>query len=335
MNHVTHYTIRRGGRHGGAALAGGAAALCALLVSMPYWAEASTLRLLVEFSCYLVLAQMWNLLAGYGGLISIGQQGFVGLGGYGLFLAANHFGINPFVAVPLGGLVAAALALPAARIAFRLRGGYFAIGTWVMAEVFRLGMSNVTLLGGGSGQSLTALAGMARGTREAATFWTAGALALAAVGGVYLLLRSRFGLALTAIRDSEAAAESQGVDVRRVKLQVYLLSAFGSGLAGALYYLNVLRIAPNSAFDLGWAVSAVFIVVVGGIGTIEGPIVGALLFFLLRETLSDYGSWYLMIMGAVAIVVMVRWPKGIWGTFQQRYDVRLFPLQRRVERRQA
>ncbi len=135
---------------------------------------------------------------------------------------------------------------------------------------------------------------------------------------------------MTAIRDSEAASEGQSVDVAKVKFYVYVLSAFGSGLVGALYYLNVLRIAPNSAFDLSWVVSTIFIVVIGGIGTIEGPILGALIFFAMRESLSDYGSWYLMITGVVAIIVMVKWPRGIWGVVLQRYDLRFFPVQRRL-----
>ena len=305
-------------------------AVCGLLVSLPYWAEASTLRLLVEFMCYLVLAQMWNLLAGYGGLISIGQQAFIGIGGYGLFLMANHANMNPFIAVLVGGIIAAILAVPTAKVVFRLRGGYFAVGTWVVAEVYRLAVSNVQLVGGGSGQSLTAMNGIPKASRESITFWIASAMAIASIALVYWLLRSRFGVALTAIRDSEAASESQGVDVEKVKFYVYVLSAFGSGLVGALYYLNVLRIAPNSAFDLSWVVSAIFIVVIGGIGSIEGPILGTLIFFLMRELLSDYGSWYLMVMGLVAIIVMIKWPKGIWGFVQQRFDLRFFPVQRRV-----
>ena len=305
-------------------------AMCGLLVSLPFWAESSTLRLLVEFMCYLVLAQMWNLLAGYGGLISIGQQAFVGIGGYGLFLFANHANMNPFVAVLVGGIIAAVLAVPTAKIVFRLRGGYFAVGTWVVAEVYRLAISNVPLVGGGSGESLTAMSSIPKAMRESVTFWIASAMGIGTVALVYWLLRSRFGVALTAIRDSEAASESQGVDVEKVKFYVYVLSAFGTGLVGALYYLNVLRIAPNSAFDLSWVVSAIFIVVIGGIGTIEGPVVGAVIFFCLRELLSDYGSWYLMAMGLVAIVMMIKWPKGIWGFIQQRYDLRFFPVQRRV-----
>ena len=306
------------------------AALVVGLLAMPFWGDSSLMRWSVEVICYLVLAQMWNLLAGYGGMISVGQQAFVGLGGYGLFVFAQHMGINPFLAIPLAGITAAAIAVPTAKIVFRLRGGYFAVGTWVVAEVFRILLSNVSLLGGGSGQSLTVMARIPKDMRESVTFWIACAILIGAFALVYGLLRSRFGLGLTAVRDSEAAAESQGVNVARLKFQVYVLSALGTGLIGALYYLNVLRIAPGSAFDLGWVVAAIFIVVIGGIGTIEGPIVGAVVFFALRAVLADYGSWYWIVMGAVAIAVMVFFPKGLWGFARQRFGVQLFPLQRKL-----
>lgn len=301
-----------------------------VLLSVPFWAEASLMRWGVEVMCFLVLAQMWNLLAGYGGLISVGQQAFVGLGGYGLFIFAQHMGIHPFWAVPLGGVLAALVAALTAKLMFRLRAGYFAVGTWVLSEVIRIVMSNISLIGGGSGQSLTVMARMPKEFRESGTFWIACALLIAASVSINLLLRSRFGLALTAVRDSETAAESQGVDVAGLKWRVYVMSAFGTGLVGALYYLNTLRIAPASAFDLNWAVAAIFIVVIGGIGTIEGPMVGVALFFGLRWLLADYGSWYWMAMGAIAVLVMVFAPQGLWGLIHKKTGVELLPMRRRL-----
>jgi branched-chain amino acid transport system permease protein len=99
---------------------------------------------------------------------------------------------------------------------------------------------------------------------------------------------------------------------------------------GALYYINALRIQPDAAFSIGWTASIIFIVVIGGIGTIEGPIIGTLLYFVLRETLSQYGSWYLIGLGLLAVIVMVKAPRGIWGTVQHKFDLRFFPVQRRV-----
>ena len=301
-----------------------------VLVSVPLWGDASLMRWAVEVMCFLVLAQMWNLLAGYGGLISVGQQAFVGVGGYGLFIFAQHLGVHPFWAVPLGGVLAAVVAATTAKLMFRLKAGYFAVGTWVLSEVIRIAVSNLSMTGGGSGQSLTVMARMPREFRESGTYWIACAILIAASLSLILLLRSRFGLALTAVRDSETAAESQGVNVAGLKFQVYVMSAFGTGLVGALYYLNTLRIAPTSAFDLNWVVAAIFIVVIGGIGTIEGPLVGVALFFGLRWLLADYGSWYWMAMGTIAILVMVFAPKGLWGLIQKKSGLELLPMRRRL-----
>ena len=301
------------------------------LVSMPWWAGRADMRTVTEFMYVLALAQMWNLLAGYGGMLSVGQQGFLGLGGYALVVLSSKWGLNPFVTVLLSGVVVAIIAVPTAAIVFRLRGAYFAIGTWVVAEVFRLLMANTTWLGGGSGTSITnAVKGIPRWWRESLTFWVALAIGIGTIVLIYALLRSRYGLALTAVRDSEAASESLGIKVARVKWLVYVLSAFGCGMAGALIFITKLRISPDAAFSIDWTAVMFFIVVIGGIGTIEGQILGALVYFALREVLSDFGSWYLIALGLVAVVVMVKYPKGIWGGLAGRFDLRFFPVQRRL-----
>lgn len=307
-----------------------AALLLVVAVSMPLWAESNHLRLFTELACYLVMVQMWNLLGGYGGLVSVGQQAYIGIGGYALIVFANMAGVDPFASVLLGAVVAAVFAVPVSLIVFRLSGGAFAIGTWAVAEVFRLVVSNMTVLGGGSGASLTALKGIERATRESITFWIAVAAAFGSVALVYLLLRSRFGLALTAIRDSEIAAASQGIDVRKTKLLVYVISAFGFGLAGALYFLGNLRISPDSAFGVSWTPLIIFMVIIGGVGTIEGPLIGGILFFVLSKVFEDYGTWYLAGLGLVAVIVTIWFPKGIWGYVAERFDLHVFPVQRRL-----
>ena len=304
--------------------------LVAALIALPWTRDAGLMRMVVEFIALLVLAQMWNLLAGYAGLVSIGQQAYVGLGGYALMVLADDLAVNPFLAVPLAGLVAAALALPTAALVFRFSGGYFAVGTWAVAEVYRLLIANTSALGRGTGRTLKAVFPLARETRELATYALAVALGVAAVVVVYLYLRSRLGLGLMAVRDSEPASQSLGVDVGRTKLAVYLIAAFGTGTTGALIYLNLLRISPDAAFSINWTAYTIFIVVIGGLGTLEGPIVGTVVFFLLRELLADYGSWYMILLGALAVVAMMRFPQGLWGLVAERWDVRFFPVQRRV-----
>jgi len=156
-------------------------------------------------------------------------------------------------------------------------------------------------------------------------------LVVAVLGAVVLLLRSRWGLALTAIRDNELAARANGVDVRSTKLAVYVLTAFGTAMIGALIFLQKLRISPDTAFSVNdWTAFVIFITVIGGIGRIEGPIVGTVVFFLLRQTLADLGSLYLLMLGAVAIAVMLVAPKGLWGLLAERFGWQLLPLQRRL-----
>ncbi len=310
----------------------GAAVVVAGLVAVPWLGDAGLMRAIVEFIALLVLAQMWNLLAGYAGLVSIGQQAYVGLGGYALIVLADDLGVDPFLAVPLAGLAAAGFALPTAALVFRFRDAYFAVGTWAVAEVYRLLVANTDALGRGTGRTLKAVFPLARETREGVTYAIAVTVGVAAVVVVYLYLRSRLGLGLMAVRDSEPASASLGVDVFRTKLAVYVVAAFGTGTTGALLYLNLLRISPDAAFSINWTAYTIFIVVIGGLGTLEGPIVGTVVFFLLRQLLADYGAWYMILLGSLAVLAMMRYPRGLWGLVADRWDLHFFPVQRRVRR---
>ncbi|WP_323765750.1 branched-chain amino acid ABC transporter permease [Marinovum sp.] len=314
------------------------ALIVVILIAAPYWAGRADMRLMGEIFLYLALASLWNLLAGYAGLVSVGQQAYVGFGGYMLFALTIFAGLPPLVAIALAGVLGALISIPVAALIFRLRGAYFAIGTWVMAEVFRLTFAQVSALGGGSGTSLPTdiVRSMAdgRSEREALSYWLALGAALIVVTAVYLLLRSRKGLALTAIRDNELASASLGIDIWRTKFFVYVVTSGLTAIVGALIFLQKLRISPDAAFSVNdWTAFVIFIVVIGGIGTIEGPIIGTIVFFLLRETLADLGTIYLMVLGLVAIVVMLKAPQGVWGFIRHRFDLQLFPLGYRVERK--
>lgn len=309
--------------------------LVVVLAAAPWWAGRQELRLLAEVFAYVALASLWNLLAGYAGLVSVGQQAYVGLGAYVFFALTMLLGVHPLLALPAAGVAAAIVAVPVAGLIFRLRGHYFAIGTWVIAEVFRLLASQVSALGGGSGISLpigvVASIAPTRAMREFLIYWLALALVVAVLAAIVMLLRSRYGLALTAIRDNELAARSNGVDVGRIKLAIYVAAASGTAIVGALVFLQKLRISPETAFSVNdWTAFVIFITVIGGIGRVEGPIVGTIVFFLLRQTLADLGTLYLLMLGAVAIVVMLKAPQGLWGMLADRFGWQLFPLERRV-----
>ncbi|MEL6523530.1 MAG: branched-chain amino acid ABC transporter permease [Pseudomonadota bacterium] len=307
-----------------------------ILAAAPWWAGRADLRLMGEIFLYLSLACLWNLMAGYAGLVSVGQQAYVGFGGYMLFALTIFAGLHPIVAILCAGLLAAAISVPIATLIFRLRGAYFAIGTWVVAEVFLLVFAQISALGGGSGSSLPAgivrSLAASRSGRESLSYWLALGAAVFVICAVYLFLRSRRGLALTAIRDSEVAAAGLGIDIWRTKLEVYVVTSALTAIIGGLIFLQKLRISPDAAFSVNdWTAFVIFIVVIGGIGTLEGPIIGTLLFFLLRETLADFGTIYLIALGLVAIVVMLKAPKGVWGLIRDRFDLELFPLSYRVQ----
>ena len=328
------FRIVFGARPGRAGPLASASVLVALAAA-PFWAGAANLNLLTQFYSYLALATLWNLLAGFSGLVSVGQQAWVGLGGYCLFALTMFAGVNPLAAVVIAGLVAAVLAAPVAALLFRLRGAYFAIGSWVVAEVFRLLASQISPLGGGSGASLPArvVLGIAssRQAREFTVYWTALGLVVLVLGLTLWLLRSRWGLALRAIHHDETAAQANGVETTRAKLLVYIVAALGASMVGALIFLQKLRISPDAAFSVNdWTAFVIFMTVIGGVGRIEGPVVGAIIFFVLRQSLSDLGSLYLMMLGAVAIVVMLKAPAGVWGYIVQKTGFEFAPLERRV-----
>ncbi|MDO9379995.1 MAG: branched-chain amino acid ABC transporter permease [Nocardioidaceae bacterium] len=323
---------RRGGR---ASMVGSGLLVVAVLVLalwVPYNVSLGTLSSLVGLFVLVILGTTWNLMAGYAGMVSIGQQAFIGIGGYGVIHLADAVGLPVLGAVVAAAVVCGAVAWATSFLVFRLAGGYFAIGTWVVAEVVKLLTTQVDALGGGSGLSLGAFQGADRVARVATVYWLGLTLAVVVVLATFALMRSRVGLGLTAIRDDPTAASGLGVPVDRSKRIVYVASSAGVGLAGALTALNTLRVTPDSIFSVGFTASMIFVVLIGGIGTIEGPIVGAVVSFVLQDRLADLGSLYLVVLGVVAIVVVLLAPRGLWGLVTRVTDVHLFPLVHTVRR---
>ena len=320
--------VSQGGRAARIGLIGGVAAFVVLL-ALPYLLEPSITGAIVKL-CYLItLATMWNLLAGYAGMVSIGQQAFIGLGAYLLFVV-NDLGLDVYSGALVAAIVVGLIAWPISFIAFRLRGGYFAVGTWVIAEVVRLIVVRFHSLGAASGRTLSDVTADPV-LRRAFTYWLALAVMAATVLGTYAVLRSRLGLSLQAIRDDDTAAGSLGVNVTRGKRIIYITAAAGCAAAGAVICVNSLGVAsPTQIFGVQYSALMVFMVIIGGIGTIEGPVVGAIAYFLLDKYFAQSGVWYLIVVGAAAIVVSLYLPRGLWGTLAHRTGFAVFPVRHTV-----
>ena len=306
-----------------------AGVLVGVLVACPAWGGDSARTTLVVFAYYAALAQMWNLLAGYAGLVTFGQQLFVGLGGYTLAVGCERFGLGVWSAFALAAVVAGVLAVPVGALTFRLKGGYFAVGSWLVAEVFRLLFGNWDYVGNASGMFIRP----ARSVDPWVVYYVAIGLLIAMVALVVLTLRSRIGLALMAIRDAEDAAASLGVHVWRLKLLAFVVAGAGTALTAALIAVQTPFIQPNSAFAIQWSAAASFMVVVGGLGTVEGPILGAAIYVVLQQQLGSNGAVHLIVLGAVSIAMMLVEPRGIAGLIRDRLGWSLFATARRPPRR--
>lgn len=317
------YDIRRSTR---TSMAGSAtlAATAIALFTVPQIFGANTVQQMTTLFTFMILAVMWNALAGYAGLVSVGQQSYIGAGAYATIWLTQQ-GVEPYLAVVLAALASAVLAAVLAPLVLRLRGGQFAVGTWVVAECLALLIALDHGLGGGTGVSLHGMNVFEPQVRRAYTYWLALAFLVALALALFLLLRHRTGAALQAIRDDETAAASLGVRTTPLKYLLYVLAGLGCGAAGALTLANTLFIQPQSIFGVQWSAYMIFMVLVGGIGTFEGPLLGALLFFLLQNSFADQGAWYLIGLGAVAVAFALFLPGGLWS-LTNRLHLRLLPI---------
>ena len=319
---------------------GGLSGLVVALAFGPVLLGENTQNNLIQLYFLVIMAMMWNALAGYGGLVSVGQQGFIGIGAYAaVFLSVQH-GLNPYLSMLLATLIGGAIAIPVAAVVLWLRSGAFAIATWVVAEVFAIlvSLDPNPAIGGGTGTSAL-LPFNLRYTPEQRlhyTYWAAlGAVAVLLIL-LFVLLRSRLGGSLQAIRDDEEAAASVGVRVLLGKGILFVVAGAGCAAAGTIilaWQLSVLPLGPNSVFGINWTARMIFMVLVGGLGTFEGPIIGAIVLYLLQTYVSSSGVWYFVMLGAIAIGFALLLPRGIWGTIQGRLDVQLLPVGYRLRGR--
>lgn len=307
----------------------GTGVAAALLAGVPLVFEADVVQKLTTLLILVLLAAMWNALAGYGGLLSVGQQAFIGIGAYGTVFFAG-LGVTPYLAMVLATVLAGVVAVPISLFALRLRAAQFAIGMWVIAEVISILVRLDQNLGAGTGISLIQLNQYDPNFRQAYTYWLALGFTAVFMAALFLLLRSPLGASLQAIRDDEDAARSLGVRVAARKRLLFLLAGLGCGAAGVLIAANTLFIEPGSIFSVQWSAYMIFMVLVGGLGTFEGPIVGAILLFAIQTTFTQGGPWYLVGLGATAALFALLLPRGLWGTVEERLGLRLLPVGYRV-----
>ncbi len=268
---------------------------------------------LIYFFVFLAAANMWNLLAGFSGLLALCPAAFIGLAGYTMTIL-TWLNIPFYVGILVGGVVAALFSILISGSVFRMKGVYFAIGTLVVPEILRLVFLRWRpvggeLSGGGAGY-------MVKGVSEVImqeTYWLGLAVAVASIILIGIILRSKFGLGLAAIRDNDTSAASSGIDVFRLKLYSFIIAAFVMGVAGAIFYSYQRYIEPNSAFNIRWLMIVLLATVIGGKGIEEGPFVGAIIVVILHFQLARYGEISLLIQGIILVIIMLAVPQGITG----------------------
>jgi len=289
------------------------------LLLAPALAERGTLNDLWNMAFFVVLAAAWNLLGGFAGQVSLGYSAFVGIGAYTTVLLANA-GWSPWLTLPVGALLSAAFSVVVGLPTFRLRGPYFTIATIGVGEAVRVIASGLDFTGGSSGVR------MPPATFDFnSNYYAMVGLALATLALVAWLQQNAFGLALESIRQDIDGAEALGVNSTRVKLEAHAISSALVAVAGSLYAINFQYISPGSIFDFRLSLTIVLMPIVGGMGTLAGPVIGAMLFSYLQIKLLASPALrdsYLFIYGGLLIVVMLFEPRGVMGLWERLWSRR-------------
>lgn len=289
-----------------------------VVVAIPYIVTTGNGRLLVATALlYALLATSWNLTIGYGGIFNFAHVAFFGLGGYGMAIATVRWDWNPWAGVLLGGFIGSVAGLITYLPVIRMRGIYIALVTFVVVQLSSLMILAFPEVTGGS-QGITGIPSFElAGTslREASGvgyLWLFGSLLIALIFGLKLLLRSRFGLGLVAIRDNEALAESRGVNRIAKQTQAFIISGALAGITGGLY-VSFFRVADTTLFGFGFITLALSMIFVGGMGAVWGPAIGAAIITVIDRQLVELGSWRQIIIGLGTVFVLIFLPKGLSG----------------------
>jgi len=298
-------------------------ALALILILLPVMDVPKTWVLyLFYIFVFLTAANMWNLLAGYSGLLALCPAAFIGLGGY-IMTILTWVGIPYYVGIILGGIASAIFAMIISLSVFRMKGIYFAIGTLVVPAILRLVFLRWrpvggNLQGGGAGYMVKGVSGIP----AEVSYWIALAACLASVVTIAIILRSKFGYGLAAVRDNDVSAASSGINVYTLKLSSFIIAAFLTGVAGAIFYAYQGYIEPNDAFDISWLMIVLLATVIGGKGLEWGPLVGTVIVVFLQFQLARYAGISLLIQGLILVIIMLVAPQGIVGLINRLREAR-------------
>ena len=299
----------------------------AVLLALPAVLGSYAITVFIFIFFYAFLGQAWNIIGGYAGQLSVGHAAFVGLGAYTSAMLSIHAGLTPWIGMLVGGVLSAALGAVIGYLGFRfgLRGFYFVLLTVAFAEIFRIIALNTDWVGGAQGLYIT-FTGDPRQFQfqdNRVYYYVSLGLMLLATGVVAWIERHRFGAYLVAIREDENACEALGVDTFRYKMLAIVVSAFLTGIGGTFYAFYLFSLQPNSVFGIPLSVEIVIRPIVGGSGTILGPILGSFILSPLAELSRTYfsqGGWtgmHLIVYGALLIGVVLFLPQGAYPALRR------------------
>jgi branched-chain amino acid transport system permease protein len=276
------------------------------------------------FFVYLSLANMWNLLSGYCGLISLCQPAFIGLAGYAIVIFTWN-GLPVYLGIAGGAIAAGLFAALISAAVFRLRGIYFAIGTLVVPEALRV----IFLLWRPVGEKIHGKGAgyMLKGLNEVSMthiYWVAVFIGIASIFLMRVILSSKMGMGLAAIRDNDKAASSSGINIYALKLCAFVISGVITAIAGGAFYMFQGYISPESGFSMKWTMTMILATVIGGIGTEAGPILGTVIIVFLHFVLARYAGISLIIQGVLLVLIMLLAPQGIMGFIRESRVYRSF-----------
>jgi branched-chain amino acid transport system permease protein len=293
-----------------------------VLLALPAVLSSYALTIFILILFYGFLGQAWNIVGGYAGQLSVGHAAFVGIGAYTSAMLSTEWGVTPWLGMFVGAALSTVLGAIVGYLGFRfgLRGFYFVLLTVAFAEVCRILVSNIDALGGALGLYIT-FTGNPRQFQfqdQRAYYYIALALMLAATGVAALIERRRFGIYLTAIREDESACEALGVDTFKYKMLAMLVSSFLTGLGGTFYAFYLFSLQPNTVFGIPLSVEIIIRPIIGGAGTLLGPILGSFILTPLGELSRQYFGQsglhgaHLIVYGVLLVSVVLFLPQGAY-----------------------